>query len=272
MTTISKSNYVHIAGWMVTDLGLSGKELMAFAIVYGFCQDGSGDCSASRRYFADFLGCSMPTVTKTLKGLVKRGLIENRPTVTNGVTTNHYRASEAVYEAFLGGNEFNRPQARNLPAPRKETFPYIEEEKVKGEIKDPPIVPPGGRDGSDADKTDETTEATERVIAHLNEACHTAFRPTGRRTRQLVRARMAEGFTADDLCRAVDNMAARWLHDDRMRRYLRPETLFGTTKFEGYLNAGPPGGPARALADGLRGYDEGVTDWVPMGDQDADAR
>lgn len=262
MTTISRANYVNIAGWMVTDLGLSGKELMAFAIVYGFCQDGSSDCSASRRYFADFLGCSMPTVTKTLKGLAERGLIENRPTVTNGVTTNHYRVSEAVHEAFLGGKEFTYPQVSNLPTPRKETFPYIKEEKVKIEVKEPPIAPQGGRGSSDANDTDESAEVTERVIGHLNETCHTAFRPTGRRTRQLVHARMAEGFAEDDLCRAIDNMAARWLDDERMRRFLRPETLFGATKFEGYLNAGPPG---RQDAERFRQYDAGVTEFVPVG-------
>ena len=104
-----------------------------------------------------------------------------------------------------------------------------------------------------------------RVVAHLNATCGTSFRASSARTRQLVRARMAEGFGVDDLCAAVDHMAARWLRDERMRRYLRPETLFSASKFEGYLNAGMPAAPARdarlAVYDGAVSDvpDEGVT-------------
>ena len=104
-----------------------------------------------------------------------------------------------------------------------------------------------------------------RVVAHLNATCGTSFRASPARTRQLVRARMAEGFGVDDLCAAVDHMAARWLRDERMRRYLRPETLFSASKFEGYLNAGMPAAPARdarlAVYDGAVSdvQDEGVT-------------
>lgn len=108
-------------------------------------------------------------------------------------------------------------------------------------------------------------EDVERVVAHLNAACGTSFRASSARTRQLVRARMADGFSAGDLNAAVDHMAARWLHDERMRRYLRPETLFSASKFEGYLNAGMPAAPARdarlAVYDGVVSdvQDEGVT-------------
>ena len=33
----------------------------------------------------------------------------------------------------------------------------------------------------------------------------------------------------------IDNMVKEWKGDNKMDRYLRPETLFGT-KFESYLN------------------------------------
>ena len=33
-------------------------------------------------------------------------------------------------------------------------------------------------------------------------------------------------------------MSVKWLKDEKMNRYLRPETLFGT-KFESYLNEVP---------------------------------
>lgn len=120
---------------------------------------------------------------------------------------------------------------------------------------------------------DGAEEATERVIAHLNAACGTAYRPSSAKSRQLVGARLREGFSAEDCERVIDNMAARWLGDERMRRYLRPETLFNATKFEGYLNAGPPrASPAEAIAASLAAYDEGAIEWVPVEDGGGDVQ
>lgn len=73
------------------------------------------------------------------------------------------------------------------------------------------------------------------IVAALNEAAGTAYRPTSRKTRQLIRARWAEGFRLPDFEAVVDTMTAAWLGDPKMAAYLRPETLFGT-KFESYLN------------------------------------
>lgn len=79
------------------------------------------------------------------------------------------------------------------------------------------------------------------IVAALNEAAGTSYRPTSRKTRQLIHARWSEGFRLPDFERVVANMAAAWLHDPKMSAYLRPETLFGT-KFEGYLNRPSRGG------------------------------
>lgn len=73
------------------------------------------------------------------------------------------------------------------------------------------------------------------IVTLLNDAAGTAYRPTLRKTRQLIRARWAEGFRFDDFAAVVATMVAEWRDDAKMSAYLRPETLFGT-KFEGYLN------------------------------------
>lgn len=73
----------------------------------------------------------------------------------------------------------------------------------------------------------------EDVVALLNAAAGTAFRASSRKTRALIRARWAEGYRLDDFEAVVRAKCGEWAGDERMRRYLRPETLFGT-KFEGY--------------------------------------
>lgn len=82
------------------------------------------------------------------------------------------------------------------------------------------------------------------IVASLNEAAGTSYRPTSKKTRQLIHARWAEGFRLPDFEAVIGTMSAAWLHDPKMAAYLRPETLFGT-KFESYLNRPRPRKGAR---------------------------
>jgi len=73
------------------------------------------------------------------------------------------------------------------------------------------------------------------IVNYLNDVAGKNYRHTTRKTQQLIKARMNEGFTVDDFKKVIDKKSKDWKHDKKMNRYLRPETLFGT-KFEGYLN------------------------------------
>lgn len=77
------------------------------------------------------------------------------------------------------------------------------------------------------------------IVAALNGALGTSYRPTSKKTRQLIHARWAEGFRFPDFEAVIDTMAAAWVDDPKMSAYLRPETLFGP-KFESYLNRPKP--------------------------------
>lgn len=77
------------------------------------------------------------------------------------------------------------------------------------------------------------------IVAALNRALGTSYRPTSKKTRQLIHARWAEGFRFPDFEAVIDTMAAAWVDDPKMSAYLRPETLFGP-KFESYLNRPKP--------------------------------
>lgn len=89
------------------------------------------------------------------------------------------------------------------------------------------------------------------IVGMLNEAAGTAYRPTSKKTRQLIHARWAEGYRAEDFAAVIETMARAWGGDPKMCAYLRPETLFGP-KFEGYLNRRRV---SRKEADGYGAYD-----------------
>ena len=77
------------------------------------------------------------------------------------------------------------------------------------------------------------------IVAALNGALGTSYRPTSKKTRQLIHARWAEGFRFPDFAAVIATLAAAWGDDPKMSAYLRPETLFGP-KFESYLNRPKP--------------------------------
>lgn len=77
----------------------------------------------------------------------------------------------------------------------------------------------------------------EDIIAYLNEKTSKSFKATSRKTRDLINARMKEGFKLEDFKIVIDIKCTHWLHDKKMNEYLRPSTLFGT-KFEEYRNSG----------------------------------
>lgn len=88
------------------------------------------------------------------------------------------------------------------------------------------------------------------IISYLNEKAGTKFKPTTAKTKTAIHARLSEGFTVDDFKTVIDKKCAEWIGDDKMEKYLRPETLFGT-KFEGYLNAKVSKQQTRIGANGI---------------------
>ncbi|WP_440682315.1 conserved phage C-terminal domain-containing protein [Cysteiniphilum halobium] len=74
------------------------------------------------------------------------------------------------------------------------------------------------------------------IVNHLNQKTGSNYQSTCKKTRELIRARFADGHDLQAFKRAVDNQVALWWNDFKMRPYLRPETLFGV-KMDGYANA-----------------------------------
>ena len=88
------------------------------------------------------------------------------------------------------------------------------------------------------DSADNFTQTARDVIAYLNEKAGTSYRATSKKTIEHIKARMKEGFTLSDFKRVVDLKCREWLRDEKMAKYVRPDTLFGT-KMDWYLNQKP---------------------------------
>ena len=102
------------------------------------------------------------------------------------------------------------------------------------------------------------------VIDFLNAMAGTKYKSTTAKTQQLIKARLAEGFTLEDFETVIKKKCREWLDTD-FAKYLRPETLFGT-KFESYLNASEVRGmPRNSRQGGTDVADEAVAMLESMG-------
>lgn len=97
-------------------------------------------------------------------------------------------------------------------------------------------------DNNSRAEPDSVADKTKTIVDYLNEKTDSHYKATTPKTKQLVQARLKEGFSVDDFKTVIDKKTATWLKDSKMNKYLRPLTLFGT-KFEDYLNEKVKGQP-----------------------------
>lgn len=99
-------NFFTVKGWMVNRLKLKGNELMVYAIIYGFSQNGEFH-KISTRYISEAIGgVDAKTARAAIESLEKKGLIQKDQEDVAGVTVNSFRVSQGMGgEKFPGGRE-----------------------------------------------------------------------------------------------------------------------------------------------------------------------
>ena len=73
------------------------------------------------------------------------------------------------------------------------------------------------------------------IVDYLNFKINSNYKPTTKKTKDLIKARYNEGFKLEDFKKVIDKKVNEWINDKKMEQFLRPTTLFGTN-FESYLN------------------------------------
>lgn len=73
------------------------------------------------------------------------------------------------------------------------------------------------------------------IINYLNSKTGKRYTGKTKAHRDHIIARLKDGFTVSDFKTVIDNQVIAWGNNDKMKQYIRPETLF-CGKFETYLN------------------------------------
>lgn len=125
---IKNECFITIQGWMVNDLKLKGNELLIYAIIYGFSQDGETRFTGSLQYLADWTNSTKQGVTKNLKSLVEKGYIDRREVYKNNVKFVEYYATkfngvlnkveQGMQQSLMGG--IKQSLTNNIDTDKKE--------------------------------------------------------------------------------------------------------------------------------------------------------
>lgn len=192
--------------------------------------DNEQGCFASNAYFSSFFGLSKSRISQLINGLKDKGYIK----------ISYQRDGKQIKKRIIRVvNKLNRG-IKNPKQPIKNSKQgYLENcednnTSINNTVNSTDIYSQAEPDGV-ADKT-------KTIVDYLNEKTDSHYKATTPKTKQLVQARLKEGFSVDDFKMVIDKKTATWLNDNKMNKYLRPLTLFGT-KFEDYLNEKVKGVP-----------------------------
>jgi hypothetical protein len=96
-------------------LGLSGNDLMVFALINGFSQDGQGCFYGSLNYICETCGISRRTAIYILNDLVERGFLLKEETIQNGVKRVLYQVNRGSAEIAPVVQKLHRGSAEIAP-------------------------------------------------------------------------------------------------------------------------------------------------------------
>lgn len=86
------NSYVVIQSFMLNDLHLKGNELIVYAVIYGYTQDGEHWYYGTRGHLAEWCGATKGTITNCLNSLLEKGYIERREVQRPGHVEVQYQA------------------------------------------------------------------------------------------------------------------------------------------------------------------------------------
>ena len=81
-----------IQEWMMTELKLSGNELLVYALIFQVSQDGESEYASGLKYISEKLNITVNTVHSTLTKLLEKGLVDKREIIVKKGKMCNYKA------------------------------------------------------------------------------------------------------------------------------------------------------------------------------------
>ena len=227
--------YVVIQGWMVRELGLRGNDLFVFAQIYNYSQDGKSRFYGSIEYLQSWTNSTRQGIIRNLENLLEKNLIikyDTSPTkqyVVNLPYINKLRAEYASKEPDKDEYDVSENLTDTLNKSETESKQILGNNEYNNKL-------------NNKNKAENNySEIIKEVIDYLNTLTKSNFKANTSKTSSLIKARLKEGFSLEDLKKVVEYKYYQWglnpvvfKNGESSDTYVRPSTLFNN-KFENYL-------------------------------------
>ena len=123
---IKQKSHIVIDAYML-QLGLKGNELLIYALIAGFCQDGVSECWTSQETMAEWCGgISTRAVRDILQNLITKKLITKKECLNKNVKYS-YKVVEIVPELSSNEQEVFSTQQEVFSGSDRNFFPVVQE-------------------------------------------------------------------------------------------------------------------------------------------------
>ena len=123
---IKQKSHIVIDAYML-QLGLKGNELLIYALIAGFCQDGVSECWTSQETMAEWCGgISTRAVRDILQNLITKKLITKKECLNKNVKYS-YKVVEIIPELSSNEQEVFSTQQENFSGGDRNFFPVVQE-------------------------------------------------------------------------------------------------------------------------------------------------
>ena len=135
------------------------------------------------------------------------------------------KSDPSKFEASKSGknNSFDPSESGGDPSVKSKQDPQVTSK---------PSCPVAAQPDPEVTITDQAIE----VLTHLNRVSGSRFQKS-KTSLENIRGRLRDGYSVSDLKLVIDLKHEHWHDNDEQYQYMRPETLFGPKKFEGYLQS-----------------------------------
>lgn len=135
---VNEKSFITIQAFMVNDLHLKGNELLVYAIIYGFSQDGESEFTGSLQYLADWCGTSKQTIISTLQSLCEKQLLLKNVEYKNNIRFCTYKScmvlknlEQGIQNSLMGySKKFNGGSQNSLPNNITDTLDNTKTNKI----------------------------------------------------------------------------------------------------------------------------------------------
>lgn len=111
---VKENTFINIQAFMVNDLHLKGNELIIYAIIWGFSQDGISEFKGGLQYLADWTNSTQQGVLKALKNLLQKQLILKNEKRNGFIKYCTYKTTETKFNGNEPLNKVELPTKQSL--------------------------------------------------------------------------------------------------------------------------------------------------------------